>query len=67
MKVLVDENIPLMTVETLRAVGHNVQDVRGTIGEGMLDAAMWKLAQQEERLLITTDKYFIHPVLSCPD
>jgi hypothetical protein len=30
MRVLVDENIPRMTVEGLRALGHDVKDIRGT-------------------------------------
>ncbi|HEV8131572.1 MAG TPA: DUF5615 family PIN-like protein [Acidobacteriota bacterium] len=59
MKVLVDENIPLMTVEALRKMGHDVHDVRATKGKGMLDASLRKLAQREQRLVITTDKYFI--------
>ena len=32
MKVFVDENIPLMTVATLRTMGHDVHDIRGTDG-----------------------------------
>ena len=58
MKVLVDENIPLMTVHALREKGHDVFDIRGTADEGVEDDAIWELAQREERLLITTDKGF---------
>jgi len=58
MKILVDENIPLRTVQTLREMGHDVQDIRGTPDEGMKDALLWDLAQNEDRLLITTDKGF---------
>ena len=43
MNVLVDENIPAMTAEALREFGHDVQDVRGTAGEGMSDEALVKL------------------------
>lgn len=57
MRIFVDENIPLMTAEALRALGH---DVRGTPDEGLRDDALWKMAQREERLLITTDKGFAH-------
>lgn len=35
MRVLVDENIPLMTVEQLCRLGHDVVDIRGTTEEGM--------------------------------
>lgn len=58
MKILVDEHIPLMTVRTLRLMGHDVCDIRGTQDEGMQDNALWAMAQQEERLLVTTDKGF---------
>jgi predicted nuclease of predicted toxin-antitoxin system len=58
MKILVDEHIPLMTVRALRLIGHDVHDIRGTLDEGMQDDALWAMAQQEERLLMTTDKGF---------
>jgi uncharacterized protein with PIN domain len=58
MKIFVDEHIPLMTVRTLRMLGHDVRDIRGTADEGMQDDALWEMAQWEKRLLITTDKGF---------
>jgi predicted nuclease of predicted toxin-antitoxin system len=58
MKILVDEHIPLTTVQALRLMGHDVRDIRGTPDEGMQDDALWMMAQREERLLITTDKGF---------
>ena len=58
MKIFVDENIPLMTVRTLRQMGHDVTDVRGTNEEGRADEALWQLVQKQGRLLITTDKGF---------
>ena len=58
MKILVDEHIPLRTVQALPMMGHDVRDIRGTPDEGMQDDALWEIAQQEERLLITTDKGF---------
>ena len=60
MKILVDENIPLTTVRALRVQGHDVLDIRGTTDEGIPDYALWNMAQREERLLITTDKGFVH-------
>ena len=60
MKILIDENIPLTTVRALRAQGHDVLDIRGTADEGIPDYALWDMAQREERLLITTDKGFVH-------
>ena len=58
MKIFVDENIPRMTVEHLRGLGHDVRDIRGTPHQGVADAEVWDLAMREGRLLITTDKGF---------
>ena len=58
MKILVDENIPSITVNELRTLGHDVLDVRGTPQRGMEDDELWRLAQADQRLLITTDKGF---------
>jgi predicted nuclease of predicted toxin-antitoxin system len=58
MKVLVDENIPHMTVDHLRELGHDVKDIRGTCDQGLADSDLWVLAMDEARLLITTDKGF---------
>ena len=58
MKILVDENIPLISVNKLLEMGHNVCDIRGTSDEGMPDELLWKKACDEKRLLITTDKGF---------
>jgi predicted nuclease of predicted toxin-antitoxin system len=60
MHILVDENIPLMTVQALRSKGHDIHDLRGTVDEGVTDENVWRLAQQEKRVLITTDKGFVH-------
>jgi predicted nuclease of predicted toxin-antitoxin system len=58
MKILADENIPNITVEGLRALGHDVLDIRGTERQGMFDDALWRLAQTGQRMLVTTDKGF---------
>ena len=58
MNVFVDENIPLLTVEALRAQGHDVRDIRKTSDEGLDDESVWRAAQQEKRLLVTTDRGF---------
>ena len=58
MKILVDENIPNITVQELRAMGHDVLDIRGTERQGMFDDELWPLAQAEQRTLVTTDKGF---------
>ncbi len=58
MKILVDENIPLITVQALREMAHEVLDIRGTLDEGASDEILWKISQREGQLLITTDKGF---------
>lgn len=58
MKICVDENIPLETVDELRRRGHDVMDIRGTPREGMPDSELWKRVREQQRLLITTDKGF---------
>lgn len=52
MDILVDENIPLASVEQLQQMGHNVLDIRGTPDEGISDELLWNKACQEKRLLI---------------
>ena len=59
MRILVDENIPRLTVVQLRESGHDVLDIRGTPREGMSDELLWELAQKESRLLISTDRRFL--------
>ena len=58
MNILVDENIPKLTVEALRADGHNVSDLRGTPDQGADDLDVWEEVLQQKALLITTDKGF---------
>lgn len=59
MRIIVDENIPLMTANELRSLGHNVMDIRGTDLEGIDDEELWKIVLKEKRLLISTDKGFV--------
>lgn len=58
MRILVDENIPLKTVAALRGMGHDVRDIRGTSDQGISDVTLWQIAQQQSRVLVTTDKGF---------
>ena len=58
MKLIVDENIPMITVLALKDQGHDILDIRGTEFEGISDEQLWTLTQQQKRLLITTDKGF---------
>jgi predicted nuclease of predicted toxin-antitoxin system len=58
MTIFVDENIPLTTVEAIRAMGLLVIDPRGTPDEGADDEVLWQRVQEQSALLITTDKGF---------
>ncbi|MCG9966620.1 DUF5615 family PIN-like protein [Pelotomaculum terephthalicicum JT] len=58
MNIYVDENIPLVTVQALRRIGHNVFDNRGTSKEGMSDEKLWRVVQRRKCLFITTDRGF---------
>jgi predicted nuclease of predicted toxin-antitoxin system len=60
MNICVDENVPAVTVEQLRNLGHDVLDIRGTPDQGMTDEMLWARVQSEQPLLITTDKGFVH-------
>jgi len=53
MKILVDENIPRMTVDRLRELGHDVRDVRGSGDQGLEDFSLWSSALSDGRVLIT--------------
>lgn len=59
MRIIVDENIPLMTADELRSLGHDVMDIRGTDLEGIDDEELWKIVLKEKRLLISNDKGFV--------
>lgn len=58
MKILVDGNIPSITVDELRSLNHDVKDIRGTELEGSDDDILFDLALVENRLIITTDRGF---------
>jgi predicted nuclease of predicted toxin-antitoxin system len=58
MRILVDENIPNITIRELRVIGHDVLDLRGTERQGMFDDELWAFAQTEQRMVVTTDKGF---------
>jgi len=51
MRILVDENIPRMTVDVLRGLGNDVKDIRGTPAQGLPDSELWWLTTEEARLL----------------
>lgn len=57
MRALADENVPRSAVESLRSAGHDVAWIRQDAA-GSADDAVFKRAQQEDRVLLTFDKDF---------
>ena len=58
MRLLANENIPLIAVEALRACGHDVLWLREK-AQGITDIEVMGLGHREERILITFDKDFV--------
>jgi len=58
LNILIDENIPRLTAERLRELGHEVRDVRNTLKQGIEDSELWATAIADKRLLISTDRGF---------
>jgi predicted nuclease of predicted toxin-antitoxin system len=58
VKLELDENIPVLLVEALTSLGHDVQTVIGQGLTGRADAEIWRQCQLEDRLLMTQDLDF---------
>jgi predicted nuclease of predicted toxin-antitoxin system len=63
MKVLVDENIPLMTVAELRSKGFDVVDIRGGAEQGITDEVLWQKAQQKKDFSLQLIRDFLFIVM----
>jgi predicted nuclease of predicted toxin-antitoxin system len=57
LRFLADENVPLPSVDALRAAGHDVNSVSRE-SPGAADSRVLDQAQREDRLLITFDRDF---------
>lgn len=57
MKLLANENVPRLTIEALRAAGHDLLWARTDMG-GSQDEDVLSRAQAERRILLTHDKDF---------
>lgn len=62
MIFLLDENFPKSAEKLLADLGHSVIDIRGTELEGADDVHLFELAQQNNAILLTTDRDFYHTV-----
>ncbi len=59
MRFLADENIPPEIVSALRNAGHDVLDVKEEEWQGKTDIALVRIAQTQQRLILTHDKDFL--------
>lgn len=62
MKFLLDENFPKSAEKVLIELGHQVIDIRGTKLQGVDDFRLFEIAQENEAILLTTDRDFYHTV-----
>jgi predicted nuclease of predicted toxin-antitoxin system len=62
MRFVADENVSRRVVERLRACGHDVTSIAGTLS-GIPDTEVLKVAEAEGRILITEDQDFGELVL----
>ena len=62
MKFFFDENFPRAAAGLLDARGHEWADIRGTDQEGSDDATIFRMAQQQGAVFLTTDRDFFHTV-----
>jgi predicted nuclease of predicted toxin-antitoxin system len=62
MKFFFDENFPKAAAQLLGARGHEWADIRGTDQEGSPDTTIFRLAQQQGAIFLTTDRDFFHTV-----
>ena len=58
MRFLVDENLPGAIAQALAEAGHDVLDIAVSSHRGSADHALWKLAADEARILVTRDRDF---------
>ena len=62
MKFFLDENIPKTCGDHLKSLSHELVDIRGTKNEGLDDRSIFKLAQINSAIFLTTDKDFFHTI-----
>jgi len=58
MKFKVDENLPIEVAQRLRSVGYDAMTVLEQVMGGETDPNLYRVCQQEERVLVTLDLDF---------
>ena len=62
MNFFLDENFPKPVAKILESRGHRVFDIRLTEQEGASDVDIFKMAQKNNAIFLTTDKDFFHTI-----
>jgi predicted nuclease of predicted toxin-antitoxin system len=62
MKFFLDENFPKAVVVLLSNRGHEAIDIRGTEKEGATDVEIFRMAQEQGAVFLTTDRDFFHTI-----
>ncbi len=62
MIFFLDENFPKAGGELLASRGYTVLDIRGSENEGADDDSVFKMAQEQSAIFLTTDKDFFHTI-----
>ena len=62
MIFLLDENFPKSAEQLLIELGHQVIDIRGTEFQGIDDSHLFEIAQQQQAILLSTDRDFYHTI-----
>ena len=65
MRWLIDEGMPKRLVQWLRDQGHDVLDVADSDLRGSSDGVLWRVAAEQQRLIVTRDIGFV-PAQSPP-
>jgi predicted nuclease of predicted toxin-antitoxin system len=58
MRFLVDENLPAELADILNKMNHDAIAVVGSVLEGSEDEELWRIAHNEDRILISQDLDF---------
>jgi len=66
VRIKVDEDLPTDVADLLRAAGHDAETVYGQGFSGLPDEQLWPKVQQEQRMLLTTDKGFANAMVYPP-
>jgi predicted nuclease of predicted toxin-antitoxin system len=57
VKILTDENVPPSIIEMLRQLGHDVLDIKESGQIGLPDQAVFEMAKETDRLLVTLNRH----------